>query len=266
MGLFDTLLGRTKPVQSNLDALFALPSASITLQSAAGMSCSGHAGVCFKPPTGQGFADMQAEVVKLLSMDGADGLSKAEDSFGYQWLVVEDPDIEALVTQIHLVNSSLADAGWGPQLLCSVFGLAPVDWSWLSDGLGAPTGTAGRTPIRTRTPMPEPTAGPGHVLASTAYLVYLFKRGTFYPFVPTRPRAAVHRGGVQAAQPGGRRPDRRDRPRPLVPPVGPAGRLSRARPRLAAACAGSIRSSPRPRRSPFGDLGRWPWPDRGPAG
>src|SRR5664279_4617190 len=126
MGLLDTLLGRTRPVQSNLDALFALPSASVTLQSAAGMSCSGHAGVCFKPPSGQGFEEMQAEVVKLLSMDGSDGLRKAEDSYGYHWLVVEDPDIEALVTQIHLVNSSLSDAGWGPQLLCSVFGLATL--------------------------------------------------------------------------------------------------------------------------------------------
>ncbi len=126
MGLFDTLLGRTKPVQSNLDALFGLPSASITLQSAAGMTCSGHAGVCFKPPSGQGFADMEAEVMKLLAMDGGSPLTKSEDSFGYTWLVVADPDIESLVTQVHLVNSSLSDAGWGPQLLCTVFGLAKL--------------------------------------------------------------------------------------------------------------------------------------------
>jgi len=171
MGLLDTLLGRTKPVQSNLDALFALPSASITLQSAAGMSCSGHAGVCFKPPSGQGFEEMQAEVVKLLSMDGTGGLRKAEDSYGYHWLVVEDPDIEALVTQIHLVNSSLSDAGWGPQLLCSVFGLATL-----------PT----TDPPSEADPGPTSiTVGPGYVVPSTAFLVYLFKRGTFYPFVPT---------------------------------------------------------------------------------
>jgi hypothetical protein len=173
MGLFSSLLGKTKPVQSNLDALFALPSASITLQSAAGMSCSGHAGVCFKPPSGQGFEEMQAEVVSLLSMDGTGGLRQQEDSYGYQWLVVEDTDIEQLVTRIHLVNSSLSDAGWGPQLLCSVFGLADLptpDQSALSEP--AP-GT-----------LPEITAGPGRLLASTAFLVYLFKRGTFYPFVP----------------------------------------------------------------------------------
>ncbi len=168
MGLLDTLLGRTKPVQSNLDALFALPSASITLQSAAAMTCSGHAGVCFKPPSGQGFADMQAEVLKLLSMEGAEGITSTTDSFGYHWLVVQDPDIEALVTQIHLVNSSLADAGWGPQLLCSVFGLAPLPASSPDDQ--AREGA---------------TVGDGAVLASTVYLVYLFKRGTFYPFAPT---------------------------------------------------------------------------------
>jgi hypothetical protein len=185
MGLLNTLLGRTKPVESNLDALFALPSASITLQSAAGMSCSGHAGVCFKPPSGQGFEDMQAEVVKLLGMDGTTGLRKAEDSYGYHWLVVESADIEELVTQIHLVNSSLADAGWGPQLLCSVFGLADLhDDS--GDGVAADgvAGVAGGVLEDPSDPMPEPTAGPGRVLPSTAFLVYLFKRGTFYPFVP----------------------------------------------------------------------------------
>ena len=172
MGLFDSLLGRTKPVQSNLDALFGLPSASITLQSAAGMTCSGHAGVCFKPPTGQGFADMEAEVVSLLAMDGGSGLTRSEDSFGYTWLVVADPDIESLVTRVHLVNSSLSDAGWGPQLLCSVFGLAA-----LPAGGALATGT---DPVQEGA-----SVGTGSLLASTAYLVYLFKRGTFYPFVPT---------------------------------------------------------------------------------
>jgi hypothetical protein len=191
MGLFSSLMGKTKPVQSNLDNLFALPSASITLQSAAGMSCSGHAGVCFKPPTGQGFEEMQAEVVKLLSMDGASGFSKAEDSYGYHWLVVDDADIEELVTRVHMVNSSLSDAGWGPQLLCSVFGLARLSGSTAAGdpALGSAADNPASDPLPDplfdpSAPMPEPTAGPGHVVPSTSYLVYLFKRGTFYPFVP----------------------------------------------------------------------------------
>jgi hypothetical protein len=191
MGLFDTILGRSKPVQSNLDDLFALPSASITLQSAAGMSCSGHGGVCFKPPTGQGIVEMQDEVVKLLSMNEGAGLTKTEDSYGYQWLVVDDPDIEALVTQVHVVNSSLADAGWGPQLLCSVFGLAalpgsaglaatdPNSVASIEAGSGISDGTDA-----SGDETDDRTVGPGKLLDSTAYLVYLFKRGTFYPFVP----------------------------------------------------------------------------------
>jgi hypothetical protein len=208
MGLLNTILGRSKPVQSNLDSLFALPSASITLQSAAGMSCSGNAGVCFKPPTGQGFEDMQAEVVKLLSMDGAGSLRKTEDNYGYHWIVLEDADIEELVTRVHMVNSSLADAGWGPQLLCSVFGIAQLnDDSDPAELVASPSPSSAPSsadsgdapPAPTASPsaeagdsssssndtlMPEPTAGPGRVIPSTAYLVYLFKRGTFYPFVP----------------------------------------------------------------------------------
>ncbi|MHB1711883.1 MAG: PspA-associated protein PspAB [Acidimicrobiales bacterium] len=164
MGLLDTLLGRTKPAQANLDALFALPSASITLESAAGMTASGRSGVCYKPPTGQGFEDMQAEVMKLLAMDNESVLSTAEDRFGYHWVVVENRDIESLVTQVHLINSSLSDAGWGPQLLCSVFGVAPLP---VTEGSG--TGTP---------------AGRADVMASETFLVYLFKRGTFYPFAP----------------------------------------------------------------------------------
>jgi hypothetical protein len=189
MGLLNTILGRTKPVESNLDALFALPSASITLQTAANQVCSGHAGVCFKPPSGQGFEEMQAEVVKLLDMDGTQGLRKTEDSYGYHWLVVEDADIERLVTQIHMVNSSLSDAGWGPQLLCSVFGLArlgedplnaadPVDPVDPADQV-SPDGLA--TSGDSGTGLVE---GPGTVRPSSGYLVYLFKRGTFYPFIP----------------------------------------------------------------------------------
>ncbi|HEX3461067.1 MAG TPA: hypothetical protein VHT49_09190 [Acidimicrobiales bacterium] len=165
MGLLDTIRGRTKPVQANLDALFGLPSAAITLQSAAGMTLSGRAGVCYKPPTGQGFGDMQAEVMKLLDMEGDCKLRTAEDKFGYHWVVVENPDLETLVTEIHLINSSLSDSGWGPQLLCSVFGVAKL----AADAAAADAGTA---------------PGPITVLTSTGFLVYLFKRGTFYPFVP----------------------------------------------------------------------------------
>jgi hypothetical protein len=152
-------------------------------------------------------------VVKLLDMDGST-LRKVSDSFSYQWVVVEDADIEALVTQVHMVNSSLADAGWGPQLLCSVFGLSKLAGgdSVGAVGAGETSGASGASgavasdgkasnptspadgdlppatpPLAAGDALPEPTVGPGTVRPSTAYLVYLFKRGTFYPFVPVGP-------------------------------------------------------------------------------
>ena len=149
MGLLDTILGRTKPVRANLDALFALPTAALTLQSAGGLVSSGHAGVCWKPAAGQAAADAQKEAAELVG----EGFTQTVDSFDYGWLLVDDPsDFEELVTKVHMANATLQENGWGPQLLCSVFGFVP--------GTDAPAD------------------------AKAFRLVYLFKRGTFYPFAP----------------------------------------------------------------------------------
>ena len=148
MGLFDTLLGRTKPVKANLDALFALPTAALTLQSAGGLVSSGHAGVCWKPPSGAEAGNLESDVGQLVG----DGFTQSQDSFGYGWLLLSVPALDDLVTQVHMANTTLTEAGWGPQLLCSVFGFVP-----------------------------GPDA-PGDARAFT--LVYLYKRGTFYPFCP----------------------------------------------------------------------------------
>jgi hypothetical protein len=168
VGLLDSLLGRTKPVRPNLDALFALPSAAVTLQTTEGVVLSGHAGICWKPPAGQSVTDVQQEITDLLAIPddptepaaAAGTVTQAEDKYGYRWLLLDDPDTETLVTRVHLVNTSLTENGWGPQLLCSVFGL--------SGTLGA--GEA---------PGADSATGPGAL-----YLVYLYKRGTFYPFAP----------------------------------------------------------------------------------
>ncbi|MEU9184699.1 hypothetical protein AB0D14_09045 [Streptomyces sp. NPDC048484] len=47
MGFLDVLLGRTKPVKQDLDQLFGLPSAAITLQAASGLTPTGAGSVCF---------------------------------------------------------------------------------------------------------------------------------------------------------------------------------------------------------------------------
>lgn len=151
MSVWDTLLGRTRLKKPNLDALFALPSAAVTLQAEAGLRPSGEGAVCFKPVTGQSFEALSRELEQLLQLDTRESGSRLralDDEYGYRWIVLADPKLETLVTGIHLVNSTLEEHGFGPQLLCSIFGFSPAEG------------------------------------AGTVYLVYLYKRGTFYPFAP----------------------------------------------------------------------------------
>ena len=112
MGLLDILLGRSKAVPPNLDQLFSLPSAAITLETAAGFRPTGSGSVCFKAAEGGGFSTLREEVDKLLALDDGKFTSHT-DSYGFTWLVRETtPDnIEGLVTDLHGVNTSLVDAG-----------------------------------------------------------------------------------------------------------------------------------------------------------
>ena len=150
MKFLDSILGRTKPKRANLDALFAVPSASITLEAALGLTSAGAAAVCFKPASAYDFASTTNEIDELLELSSKDTgsvISQQEDSYGYHWVIVRDDDLNDLVTTVHMVNASMADHGFDNQLLATVFAFR--------EGQG-----------------------------DTAYLVYLFKRGTFYPFVP----------------------------------------------------------------------------------
>ncbi len=154
MGFLDTIFGRTKPVQPKLDDLFGLPSAAIGLQAATGFTPTGSGSVCFRAVEGKTFADVQSEVSDLLNMDagrpgGGLPVEVTRDSYGFTWLVSShmSDEMDALVTDLHAVNSTLVDAGFGPQLLCTLVAFRDEQERRLA-------------------------------------LVYLYKRGTFYPFAP----------------------------------------------------------------------------------
>lgn len=153
MRFLDALLGRSTPKQPKLDAVFGVTAAAITLEASAGLKPTGQAAVCFKPASGQGFAVASEELRGLLELavqEAGSTLRVEDDRYGYRWVVLGDPDPEDLVTAVHMVNATLEQHGFGPQLLCSVFGFAD------------PGGSGGRR----------------------CHLVYLYKRGTFYPFAP----------------------------------------------------------------------------------
>jgi hypothetical protein len=145
MGWLDALLGRSKPVRPNLDALFALPSAAVTLEAATGLAPTGLGSVSFRAAEGGAFAGLERDVKALLGGRA----EESADDYGYTWLLVRRPPelVADLVTELHAVNSSLESAGFGPSLLCSLVTFADPD---------------------------------GRRLA----VVYLYKRGTFYPFAP----------------------------------------------------------------------------------
>lgn len=151
MSLWKSLLGRTEPKQANLDALFSLPTAGITLQASLGMRPTGVGSVCFRAAEGAAFQATRGDLVELMRADGTE-VTETTDSYGFTWLTDRhDPsDLTGLVTELHGVNSTLEAQGFGPGLLCSLVHFEDA---------------AGRR----------------------VALVYLYKQGTFYPFAPKGP-------------------------------------------------------------------------------
>lgn len=151
MGLWETMRARTTPKRNDLDALFLVPSAAITLQTAQGFLPTGVGSVCYRSVTGAAFAQTQADVLALLDDDAeAPDVTVTTDDFGFTWLVVAgDPaDPSGLCTDLHAVNTTLELNGFAGGLLCSMVPFANASGQRFG-------------------------------------LTYLYKQGTFYPFAPT---------------------------------------------------------------------------------
>src|SRR5438093_4968640 len=119
------LFGRRKRAASVArDRLFALATAQVTLEVELGLRTAGVAAVIFKPMSAGEFVRAESDLEQLLDSVAADAGSKIErkqDSFGFEWLIVRDDDLEDLVTTANLVASELSDAGFAPQLLAAAF-------------------------------------------------------------------------------------------------------------------------------------------------
>jgi hypothetical protein len=153
LGLGDVLFGRKKLKEAAAERLFAISTARITLETELALKPAGSAGVCFKALSAGEFVRAENELQQLLESVAVESGSKVErrsDEYGFEWLVVRDEDFEDLVTGVHLVASELEARGFGPQLLAAVF---PFDGKGFDGG--------------------------------RVYWIYGFKRGAFWPFVPT---------------------------------------------------------------------------------
>jgi len=152
VGLWDVLRGQQRAKAPDLDHLFAVPGAAVTLQTALDLAPTGIGSVCFRAAEGAASGCAEEVATALVEEDGP-AVERSVDSFGFTWLVVrhQPDDVSGLVTDLHAVNTELEMQGFATGLLCSIVGFA--------DAAGRRLG-----------------------------LVYLYKQGTFYPFAPTGPQ------------------------------------------------------------------------------
>lgn len=150
MGLRDVLFGRKQLKEPAQERLFALSTARVTLETELDLRSAGTAALVFKPLSAGEFAQAEQELqalVEAVAKDAGSAIERTTDTYGFTWLVVRDPELEDLVTTVHLVASELIAKGFGGQLLAAAFRF---------DG--------GANPV---------------------YWIYGYKRGAFWPFVPT---------------------------------------------------------------------------------
>jgi PspAB-like protein len=150
MGLRNVLFGRKQLAGPAQERLFALTTAAVTLDTELGLRTAGAAGICFKPLSAGDFVRAENDLQQLLDGIAADSgskLERREDKFGFTWIVVRDAQLEDQAATIHTVAQGLEEQGFGPQLLAAVFKFE-----------------GGKHPV---------------------YWIYGFKRGAFWPFVPT---------------------------------------------------------------------------------
>lgn len=153
MGLLDALLGgRRKLKQPAPDRLFAMTTAQITLETGLGLVHRNVAGIVFQPLATGDFKQIVQETEELLrsaARDTGTTVETADDEFGYRWIVLRDQDFEDLVVSMNVVSGQLEAGGYGDRLLAAVFVFV-----FEEDG-------------------------------RRVYFIYNFKRGAYYPFVPT---------------------------------------------------------------------------------
>ena len=151
MGLRDVLFGRRQAAGvAKSDRLFALTTAYVTLQTSHDVTSRGVGAIVFQPLQTSDFEQVARDMEQLVRSTGAESGTTVEtkdDSYGYRWMVLKDPEVEDLVVAINAVQEALEAGGYADRVLAAVFSF--------QDGQGRPV-----------------------------YLIYNVKRGFWYPFVP----------------------------------------------------------------------------------
>jgi hypothetical protein len=154
MGLRDILTGRHEVKGPAPDRLFAITTAYVTLETEHQINPVGTAAIVFQALATSEFeatiSEME-EVVRATGSESGTTVATEDDSYGYRWMVLhtpaDAPSVEDLAVGVNAVSSSIEAAGHGERLLCAVFAFADAK-------------------------------------DRRIYLIYNYKRGAWYPFVP----------------------------------------------------------------------------------
>ena len=150
MGFLDVITGKRKLAGPAPDRLFAITTAYVTLQAGQGINPAGAAAIVFQPlPTGdfqQIVADVE-ETVRGTGQETGTNVETKDDEFGYRWMVLRDDEVEDQAVGINAVTDALEINGYKDRVLCAVFAFKDTNTKPL-------------------------------------YLIYNYKRGSWYPFVP----------------------------------------------------------------------------------
>jgi hypothetical protein len=163
VGLRDVLTGRHTVKGPAPDRLFAISTAYVTLQAEHQIEPAGKAAIVFQALATSDFESTLRDMEEVVTATGGDSgtkVSTQDDSYGYRWMVLHNPEgapsVEDLAVGINAVSSSIETAGYGERLLCAVF--AFID-------------------ARKR----------------RVYFIYNYKRGYWYPFVPAAGQGSEQR-------------------------------------------------------------------------
>ena len=121
MGLWDVLRGQSRPRQANLDALFGLPSAALTLEASLGLHPTGVGLGLLPRGRGQAAAATQREAADLVpsTVDPPPRAGSTSTATPGSRCAPHPTTSASLVTDLHAVNSALEVQGFGTGLLCS---------------------------------------------------------------------------------------------------------------------------------------------------
>jgi hypothetical protein len=155
VGLRDILTGRHQVKGPAPDRLFAITTAYVDLQAEHQIDPAGSAAIVFQSLATSEFEatlkDTEA-VVTATGGDSATSVSSQDDSYGYRWMILRNaegaPSVEDLAVGINAVSGSIETAGFGERILCAVFSFVDAQ-------------------------------------KRRIYFIYNYKRGYWYPFVPT---------------------------------------------------------------------------------